>query len=51
MYFDTSAKHSPVNSKKDAAVLSIVIKELEDQPQDCKKNLPIFQYICDSIFR
>ena len=33
--FDTLAKHSPVNSEKGAAMLSVLIKEFENRSQDC----------------
>ena len=35
---ETLAKHSPVNSEKYAAMLSILIKEFENRFQDCQKN-------------
>ena len=35
MPFDTLAEHSPVNSEKHAAMLSILIKEFENRFQDC----------------
>ena len=38
MHFDTLAKHNTVNSKRYAAMLSIVIKESEIRFQDCKKK-------------
>jgi len=40
--FDTLAKHSPVNSKKYAAVPSVLIKEFENRFQDYQKNLQYF---------
>ena len=36
--FDALAKHRPVNSRKDAALLFILIKEFENRFQDCKKS-------------
>ena len=50
MHFDTLAKHSPVNSKKCAAVLFLLIKEFENRFQDCWKKILIFWSICNSIF-
>ena len=38
MDFDILTEHCPVNSKKYAAVFSIVIKEFENRFQDCRKN-------------
>jgi len=38
MHFDTLHNHSPVNSKKYAAVLSVLIKEFENRFQDCQKT-------------
>ena len=38
MHFDVLAKHSPVNSEKYAAVLSVLIKEFENRFQDLQKN-------------
>lgn len=38
MHFDTLAEHSPVNSRRYAAVLSILIKGFEKRIQDCQKN-------------
>ena len=38
MHLNTLAEHSPVNSKKYAAVLSVLIKEFENRFQDCKKS-------------
>lgn len=38
MHFDMLAKHSFVNSKKYVAILSILIKELENRFQECWKN-------------
>jgi len=35
MEFDRLAKHSPVNSNKYAAVVSILVKEFENGFQDC----------------
>jgi len=35
MHFDTLAKHSPVNCEKYAAVLAVLIKELENKFQGC----------------
>lgn len=34
MHFDMLAGHSPVNSKKNAVVFSILIQELENRFQD-----------------
>ena len=50
MHFDTLAKHSSVNSERPEAVLSILIKEFENRPQDFKKKSSVFWYICNSIF-
>lgn len=51
MHFDTLAKHNTVNSKRYAAMLSIVIKESEIRFQDCKKNISwMFWFISNSIF-
>lgn len=51
-YFDTLAKHSPVNSKKCTAILSFLIKKKkkENRFQDCWKHHQLFRYTCDSIF-
>jgi len=38
MHFDTLAKHSALNSKEYAAVLSVMIKGFENKFQDCKKK-------------
>jgi len=38
MYFDTLAKHIPINSKEYAVMLSLLIKEFENRFQDCKKK-------------
>lgn len=38
MDFYALAKHSPVKSKKQAAVLSVLIKEFENSLQDSKKK-------------
>ena len=38
MDFDVLAKHSPVNRKKYAAVLFIVMKEFKNGFQDCLKK-------------
>ena len=48
IYFDTLARHAPVNSKKYAAVLSVLIKEFENRFQDCKKKSSIS--VCNIIF-
>ena len=42
VHFDSLAKHSPVNSEKYTAVLSLLIKEFESWFQDCKKKKIIF---------
>ena len=34
MHFETSAKHGPVNSEKYAALLSILMREFENEFQD-----------------
>ena len=51
MDFDTLAEHRPVNSKKIAAALSILIKESENRIQDCLKKSSNLSHICNSIFR
>lgn len=38
MHFDTWAKHSPGNSKKYAASLSVLVKELKKRFQGCKNK-------------
>lgn len=38
LVYDTLAKHSPVSSKKHAAMLSCVIKEYENRFRDCWKK-------------
>lgn len=38
-----------MNSKKYAALLSILIREFENRFQDCKKNPNFFWFICDSF--
>ena len=48
MHFDVLAKHSPVNSEKYAAVLSVLIKEFENRFQDLQKNHHFFFVV---IFR
>lgn len=48
MHFDTLVKHSPMNSKKYAPVLSVLIKEFENGFQECQKNDCFFQNICES---
>ncbi len=52
MHFDVLAKHSPVNSEKYAAVLSILIKEFENRFQDLQKKHQFFCCccICNSVF-
>ncbi len=45
VHFDSLAKHSPVNSEKYTAVLSLLIKEFESWFQDCKKKKSYFLYI------
>ena len=45
IYFDTLARHAPVNSKKYAAVLSVLIKEFENRFQDCKKSWIFFFFL------
>jgi len=50
MHLDTLAKHSPVNSEKYAAMLSILIHELENRFQDCKEKSSTFWYTGNSIF-
>ena len=35
IHFDTLAKHSPVNSKEYASMLSVLIKEFGNRFQDC----------------
>ena len=47
---DILSKHRPVNSKKYAAVLSIVIQAFENKSQDCQKKSSVFWYVCNSIF-
>ena len=42
MHFDVLAKHRPVNSKKYAALLSILIKGFENRFQDLWKVINIF---------
>lgn len=42
MYFDALAKRSPVNRDKHAALLSVLIKKLENRCQDCRKDHPFF---------
>ena len=42
MHFGTLAKHSPINSKKYATLLSIRIKEFENRFQDSHKNHQFF---------
>ena len=48
--FDALAKHRPVNSRKDAALLFILVKEFENRFQDFQKISPIVLYIRSSIF-
>lgn len=50
MHFDTLAMHSPVNSRKYVAVLSILIKQFEKNFQDGWKKSSIFHFICNAIF-
>jgi len=50
IHFDTLAKHSPVNSRKYAAMLSILIKQFENRFQDWSQKSSIFHFICNSIF-
>ena len=50
MHFDTLAKHSPVNTEKYAAVLSILMNKFENRFQCFKNKSFFFLYICDSIF-
>lgn len=50
MRFDTLAKYSPGNSKKYAALLSVLVKEFKKRFQGCKKESSIFLYIFYSIF-
>jgi len=38
MNFDALDKHSPMNSKKYAPVLSVLIKEFENGFQECQKK-------------
>ena len=45
MDFYALAKHSPVKSKKQAAVLSVLIKEFENSLQDSKKHTNKFLFI------
>lgn len=46
MQFDTLAKHSSVNSKNYAVMLSILVKEFEYMFQDCQsKNINCFVYM------
>jgi len=42
MHFDKRAKHTPVNSKKYAAMLYVLIKEFENSFQDCQRNNLLF---------
>lgn len=48
MNFDTLDKHSPMNSKKYAPVLSVLIKEFENGFQECRKNDCFSRNICES---
>lgn len=48
MQLDTLAKHSPVNSEKYTAVLTILLKGFESSSKTAKK-LSFFWYLCDSI--
>ena len=48
MNFDALDKHSPMNSKKYAPVLSVLIKEFENGFQECQKKSSIC--VCDTIF-
>jgi len=48
MYFDALAKRSPVNRDKHAALLSVLIKKLENRCQDCRKDHPFFFFFCIS---
>jgi len=51
MHFGTLAEHSPVNTEKYAAVLSVVTQRFEDRFQGCwKSDLFFLFYICNSIF-
>ena len=43
MHFDTLAKHRSVNSKQNAAMLSILIKESENRFQEFGRNILHFQ--------
>lgn len=43
-------KHSTVNSKIYAALLSILIKEFEDRFRDYQNIIYFYLYICNSIF-
>lgn len=42
VHFDSLATHSPVNSEKYTAVLSVLVKEFENWLQHCKKSDRIF---------
>lgn len=46
MVFDTLAKHSPVGSKKHAAVPSVLIEEFENRFQDGQNGSSAFNYHC-----
>ena len=50
MHFNTLNKHSPVNSKKYAALLFNLIQEFENRFQDLWEKKSIFCYICNSVF-
>lgn len=46
MVFDTLVKHSPVGSKKHAAVPSVLIEEFENRFQDGQNGSSVFNYHC-----
>lgn len=52
IYFGILAKHNIVNSEKQVAMLSVLIREFETRFQACwgKKKKLIFCYTYDSVF-
>lgn len=41
-HFDMLTKHNPVKSENCAAVLSVLLQELENKFQDCQKFIHFF---------
>ena len=50
MHFDILTKRSPVNSKKYAVIISVLIKEFDSRFQNCQNNYQFFWFTCNSIF-